>query len=159
MSNPLPYAGRTAIGSDAVIAGASAYHLFKAAVLLTTRGADTTVPLAALLATFRTPELAALALVAAALMAAAGVSTYGVPARFAIARGWGPLPPHVRLMLLVPQQTLLVITAFGAVLATTHGIHQPHCWVSRWYTACNQMPRLIMPFLYTAAIHARCRSA
>jgi hypothetical protein len=133
------------IGSDLVILIVSAGHVFKAAVMLHTTAADQTVPFRALLDVFGEPSRAAAALLLASALSLFGTSTIS-------------LHPIGRLLALVPQQFMLWITAIGALLATLHGLHQP-CAVSPWYIGINQVWRIVMPLIYTAAIHARWRDA
>lgn len=137
--------GRSFIGSDAAIILAIVFHLFEATILIVTRDADHSVGVATLLAVFRDPWFLSAALYVVAI--AAGFGQWGYSLR-----------PATRLLLLIPQQTIFLMTGAGAVM-TIFGLTEAYEITKPWpYVACNQMPRVIMPIIYSMAMLDKVRA-
>ena len=135
---------QTLIGSDILIITACILHILEATIFLTTTVADGSTGMASLLAVFRFPILAAITMYAASGMAITG-------------QYLSKLSCVARLILLLPQQTLLIITAIGAVIAISHGMYLDGVQRPWSFILCDQFPRLTSPILYSAAILARVR--
>ena len=137
---------RHLVGSDAVIAAAIFMHFAEGTIFLTTRAADGTIGMAALLATFRLPVVAAGVMFTGATLAGIGL--------------WVPrLTFDVRLTLMMLQFALLTITGLGAFYAVLHHSYAdgvPRAWQ---FIACDQFARMGAAPLYLLAIYARSKRA
>ena len=136
---------RSILGSDIMIVVAIALHVFEAVVFLTTSAADGSIGMAALLAVFRGHFTAAEAMHFACATAALG-------------QWFRSIAPFARLCLLIPQQILLLITAFGSVEAILAGSYADGILRSPLFIACDQLPRISLAGLYSVAILARIRA-
>src|SRR5215472_15015570 len=141
-------ARRDLIGSDSIIVGVIVYHFYQAIIFLTDPSAFGALPMNALLTVFYWPQITAAVLFLACILAV-----------------WGtwirPISAHGRLRFLILQQSLLVITALGSIVAIVHGsfadiaTHTAHLSFSPNFILSGEAPRICMPFFYTAAMLAR----
>lgn len=135
---------RSLIGSDTVIVLIVLMDLWQATVFATTASANGSIGMSALLLVFHWQWLASLALLGSALGGIVGLTCRGIS-------------PERRLAFLVPQQTLLLITALAAIYAILRGSYADGILRSFQFISCDQFPRIGASIAYTAAIIARVR--
>ena len=132
-----------------VIYSAAALHLVEAFILAQSKAADNSIPIASLLDAFggRRITLTATMLLSALLALSVAVQRPGFLAIFA----------------LIPQQTLLVITAIGAVAFAAMG-HYADGSGGGLFIGADQLPRILLAISHSVAsyqwfwIHDRPRS-
>ena len=136
---------RNMIGSDTVIVLVAFMHLWEG-VAAAAAPADTlwAIPMDSLLFVLSSR------LISPVLIVAALIALFG--------HFWPPLTAHTRLALLIPQQTLLLITCFGAVYWIGQGHYADEAQLHPWLgMTCDQFPRLGAPLVYTSAMLASIR--
>lgn len=136
---------RRLVGSDLAILLTILLHIGEGLTFVATNQASGSIGMAALLSIFGTRALAA-----ATLFVTAGLAVVG--------QWHAGIRPAVRFLLLLPQLSLLIITALGAVaaiLASHYADGVPRPWI---FIAWDQAHRLGMPLIYGAAIYARVRT-
>jgi hypothetical protein len=139
---------RSLIGSDAVIACVILDHLIEAGLFLTTTTSNGSIGMHALLRAFRGAGPHQF-IISAAMLASCLLAIVGQWGR--LVQGWR------RLLLLLPQETLLLITALGAALALMLGHYADGVIRPRPFILADQLPRLLGPIVYGAAMLARIR--
>lgn len=136
---------RELIGSDIFIILVSFMHLCEGIAARAVPG-DTlwAIPMSAFLFVFTSR------LIAPMLIISAIVALWG--------HFWPPMSAHVRLSLLLPQQTLLIITCLGAIYFIAQGHYADEVQLHpRLGMICDQFPRLGAPLAYTGAMLASIR--
>lgn len=135
---------RELVGSDLVIVAVSFMHLYEAVTVARTHAADGSMGVAALLSVFHYHWLVAAGLIFVVTCAFTGEWLH-------------QLSPTKRLALLLPQQSMLIITSTGALMWAFSGHYADGVLRSFYFISCDQLPRILNPVLYTAAILARSR--
>jgi hypothetical protein len=144
------------------VALATTKHLVEAVTLVATSAANGSVGINAMLTAikhvpllplgfFLAPELN----LAAALLLVSGMAIYAMHAR--------RLSHHVVCALLLPQQSLLVITMLGAIVAVIRGQYADGyvpvpSGGSAWFILADQVLRIALAPAYTLALLARANS-
>lgn len=139
-ANMIHYRPRSLIGSDAIIMGASIVHLFEAFILLGPDNADESEPIWALMGTIPLSHNG----LGWLLISVACLAIIGTLSKI--------MSPVIRTLMLLPQFSLLFITAIGAiVLMMFHGDH----WPPAQAIACDHAPRELILIMYAVASHNR----
>ena len=131
------------ISSYAAVMYAALLHVIEAVILITSGEADGSVGMAALLRAIpHRPALSALLLAASA----GAFTVLGARHR--------SLPPWLAVVLLVPQQVFLCITAIGAWMAVWHGHYADGVERSSLFITADQLPRGMFSLIHLTAVYA-----
>lgn len=134
------------------VIGLTSFMFAAWAVLLTwLPAALLATPVAPVAALFGGPVTVTVVLLAAALLAQSAIVFRRLPPR-------RPLPAWLLLLALVPQQILLLVSAFGGIQAVVNG-HYADGTVRPWqFIIADQLPVILLALIYTAAMLAAGRS-